>query len=103
VWCAALATGPDQDGIFAATSQMWPSGSANAAVRMPHGRSIGPFSSWTPRLARSSQTASVSSTPIVSWNRDPRRVRKLGQAAVWYSWMSPPRRSRRRRCSVVVA
>ena len=35
--------------IYFAISQMWPPGSLKLAVRMPHGRSIGPFSSFTPR------------------------------------------------------
>lgn len=40
-------------------------------MRIPHARSIGPFSSSTPRSASEAQTASASSTQTVSWNRDP--------------------------------
>ena len=39
---------------------MWPPGSTKLAVRTPHGRSIGPFSSVTPRVASSAHTASTS-------------------------------------------
>lgn len=53
-------------GIFAATSQIWPSGSVKLAVRRPHSRSSGPFSSSMPLSASSEHVASVSSTQIVS-------------------------------------
>src|SRR5512132_3364677 len=62
---------PSASGNFSATSQIWPSGSVKLAVRIPHSRFIGPLSSVTPFDASSAQTASASSTPIVSWKRDP--------------------------------
>src|SRR6266581_5142089 len=54
------------DEISAATSQTYPSGSRNAAERIPQGLSSGPLTIETPRSARSAQTASTSSTQIVS-------------------------------------
>ena len=54
-----------------AISQMCPSGSRKLAVRIPHGLSIGPFRSSTPRRLSSAHTASTSSTPSVNWNRTP--------------------------------
>jgi hypothetical protein len=57
-------------GSFAATCQMWPSGSVKLAVRIPHSRFIGPLSNSTPRVASSLHITSVSSTQIVSWKRD---------------------------------
>jgi hypothetical protein len=41
------------------------------AVRIPQGRSIGPFSSSTPRLLSSSTIAFTSSTPSVNWTLTP--------------------------------
>jgi hypothetical protein len=46
-------------------------GSAKAAVRIPHSRSVKPLSSSTPRSASSVQAASASSTQIVSWKLAP--------------------------------
>jgi hypothetical protein len=43
-----------------AISQMWPPGSRKLAVRIPHGRSIGPFRSSTPRRLSSSHITSTS-------------------------------------------
>ena len=64
------ATSELDPGYFA-ISQMWPAGSRKLAVRTPHGRSIGPFNSCTPRVASAAQTASTSSTSMVNWTRDP--------------------------------
>ena len=51
---------------YLAISQMCPPGSTKLAVRIPHGRSIGPFSSSTPRDASSAHIASTSSTAMVN-------------------------------------
>lgn len=50
---------------------MWPAGSIKLAVRIPHGRSIGPFSTVTPRAWSCAHVASTSSTVMVSCNREP--------------------------------
>ncbi len=52
--------------FLAAISQMWPPGSRKLAVRIPHGRSIGPFSSSTPRVVSSRHISSTSSTSRVN-------------------------------------
>ena len=56
---------------YLAISQICPPGSLKLAVRMPQGRSIGPFNSSTPRLASSAHIASTSATSMVSWRRTP--------------------------------
>src|SRR5262245_51913286 len=68
-----------------ATSQMCPSGSVKLAVRIPHSWLIGPFSSSMPWVASCSQTASASSTQIVSWNRAPPAASPTfpGSMSVW--------------------
>jgi hypothetical protein len=50
---------------YFAISQICPPGSTKLAVRIPHGRSIGPFSSSTPRAVSSAHRASTSSKVIV--------------------------------------
>src|SRR5258706_2432485 len=56
---------------YFAISQMQPAGSMKLAVRIPQGRSIGPFTSFTPRLTNSAHIASTSSTLIVNTKRHP--------------------------------
>src|SRR5205823_3704883 len=56
---------------YLAISQMCPPGSRKLAVRIPHGRSIGPLSSSTPRPVSSLHIASTSSTSRVNCNRTP--------------------------------
>lgn len=51
--------------ISCAASQTLPSGSANAAVRRPHGWSVGPFKIATPWAFNSLQTESKSATLMV--------------------------------------
>src|SRR6266511_1434805 len=51
---------------YFAISQICPPGSRKLAVRIPHGRSIGPFRIVAPRLLSSSHIAST-----VNWNRTP--------------------------------
>ena len=64
-------TGRRSDNVFYASirwaiSQLWPAGSTKFAVRIPHGLSLGPASSVTPRFANSAQAASTSSTQMLS-------------------------------------
>jgi hypothetical protein len=61
----------ESQGRSAHTSQRCPPGSWKFAVRIPHGRSIGPLSMRTPRCASCRQRASTSSTLIVNWTRWP--------------------------------
>ncbi len=58
--------GTDPIAAYFPISQMWPPGSLKLAVRTPQGRSIGPFSSSTPRVASSAHIASTSSTSMVN-------------------------------------